>query len=150
MTDPRLSDDDSMTTLGLSELASHLRAAGWSLEDQDDRTALWRVAPVRGAESLEIVLPIRQEVGDYADRIEAALRTLAYAEQRLPDEVRSDLSFGGADTVAVRLTPDPPPPGEAPLSLAHSAVSALHSFVVGSATGIEIQSGRLLSSYRSS
>ena len=137
MTDSHLSDDDIMTVPGLRAVASYLQAAGWSLEDQDARTSLWRTAPERGAESLEIVLPIRQEVSDYPDRIEAALRTLAYAEQRLPDEVRSDISFGGADTVAVRLTPDAPP-GEAPLSLAHSAVSALHSFVVGSAAAIEI------------
>jgi hypothetical protein len=89
------------------------------------------------AGALEIVLPARQEVSDYTDRIGAALRTLAFAEQRLPEEIMSDISFGGADTVAVRLTPDAPS-GEAPLSLAHTAVSALHSFVVGSAAAIEI------------
>ena len=131
------SDDGSMTTPGLREVASYLAVAGWSREDQDDRTSLWRVTSVQGAESLEIVLPVRQEARDYSGRIDAALRTLAYAERRLPDEVRSDISFGGADTVAVRLTPDASP-GEAPLSLAHSVVSALHSFVVGSAAAIEI------------
>jgi hypothetical protein len=137
MTAPHLSDDGIMAVLDLRAVASYLQAAGWSLEDQDTRTSLWRVTSAQGVESLEIVLPTRQEVIDYPDRLEAALRTLAYAEQRLPDEVRSDISFGGADTVAVRLTPDAPP-GEAPLSLAHSAVSALHSFVVGSAAAIEI------------
>jgi hypothetical protein len=137
MTTPQLSDDDTMAVLDLRAVTGYLQAAGWSLEDQDARTSLWRVTSARGPESLEIVLPVRQEVSDYPDRIEAALRTLAYAEQRLPDDVRSDISFGGADTVAVRLTPDAPP-GEAPLSVAHSAVSALHSFVVGSAAAIEI------------
>jgi hypothetical protein len=126
MTGPHLSDDGSMTTLGLREVATYLRAAGWSLEDQDDRTTLWRVTDPPDAESLEIVLPVRHEVSDYQDRIDAALRTLAYAEKRLPDELRSDIGFGGADTVAVRLTPDATP-GEAPLSLAHSAASALYS-----------------------
>jgi hypothetical protein len=137
MTGEHLSDDDIMTVLDLRAVAGYLRAAGWSLEDRDARTSLWRAMLAPGDESLEIVLPVRQEVSDYPDRIEAALRTLAYAEHRLPDEVRSDISFGGADTVGVRLTPDAPP-GEAPLSLAHSAVSALHSFVVGSAAAIEI------------
>jgi hypothetical protein len=126
-----------MTVLDLRAVAGYLQAAGWSLEDQDARTSLWRVTSAQRADSLEIVLPVRQEVSDYPDRVKAALRTLAYAEQRLPEEIRSDISFGGADTVAVRLTPDAPP-GEAPLSLAHSAVSALHSFVVGSAAAIEI------------
>lgn len=134
---PYPSDDDTMSLPDLRAVASYLQAAGWSLEDQDARTSLWRATPTRGAESFEIVLPVRQEAGDYPVRIQAALRTLAYAERRLPDEVRTDISFGGADTVAVRLTPDAPP-GEAPLSVAHSAVSALHSFVVGSAAAIEI------------
>jgi len=137
MTGVHLSDDDVMAVLDLRAFADYLRVAGWSLEDQDTRTSLWRAMSSRGSEPLEIVLPVRQEVSDYRDRIDAALRTLAFAEQRLPEEVRSDISFGGADTVAVRLTPDAPP-GEAPLSLAHSAVSALHSFVVGSAAAIEI------------
>jgi hypothetical protein len=137
MTGAHLSDDDVMAVLDLRAFADYLRIAGWSLEDQDTRTTLWRALSSQGTEPLEIVLPVRQEVSDYRDRIDAALRTLAFAEQRLPEEVRSDISFGGADTVAVRLTPDAPP-GEAPLSLAHSAVSALHSFVVGSAAAIEI------------
>lgn len=137
MTEPRLSDDDVMAVPDLPAVAEYLGAAGWSLEDQDARTSLWRRPAPTDAGSLEIVLPAGQQVGDYAERIEAALRTLAFAEQRLPEEIISDITFGGADTVAVRLTPDAPP-GEAPLSLAHTAVSALHSFVVGSAAAIEI------------
>jgi hypothetical protein len=137
MTAASVGDDGGTTVLDLRAVAGYLQAAGWSLEDQDARTSVLRVTSPMGADSLEIVLPVRQEVSDYPERIEAALRTLAYAEQRLPDEVRSDISSGGADTVAVKLTPDAPP-GEAPLSLAHSAVSALHSFVVGSAAAIEI------------
>lgn len=137
MTGPHLSDDEVMAALDLRLVAEYLRVAGWSLEDRDARTSLWRSVTTQHAEPLEIVLPVRQEVSDYTDRIDAALRTLAFAERRLPEEVRSDMSFGGADTVAVRLTPDAPP-GEAPLSLAHSAVSALHNFVVGSAAAIEI------------
>jgi hypothetical protein len=49
------------------------------------------------------------------------------------------MAFGGADTVAVRLTPDAPP-GQAPLSLAQSAVTALRDFVVASAAGLDIRS----------
>lgn len=140
-------DDGGMSVLGLRAFADYLRASGWSLEDQDTRTALWRpsrspdagppgAAPV-GAGPAEIVLPVRQDVGDYADRIDAAVRTLAFAERRTPAEVKSDVASGGADTVAVRLTPDAPP-GEAPLALAQAVVTALYSFVIGSAAAIEI------------
>jgi hypothetical protein len=67
------------------------------------------------------------------------LRTLAYVEHRLPGEVSGDITFGGADTVAVRLTPDAPP-GEAPLHLASSAIMALRSYVVASATALDAPS----------
>lgn len=62
---------------------------------------------------------------------------MSFGERRLPEEIRSDISFGGADSVAVRLIPDAPS-GEAPLTLARQAVTALHDFVVGSAAAIEI------------
>ncbi|MGH3402942.1 MAG: hypothetical protein ACRDRJ_10645 [Streptosporangiaceae bacterium] len=121
----------------LEAVADYLRVAGWSMVDRDDRTSLWRAASAEDAAPLEIVLPVKQTVEDYADRVDAAVRALAFSEHRLPEEASSDISFGGADTVAVRLTPDAPS-GEAPLSLAQSAVSALYTFVVGSAAAIEI------------
>lgn len=131
------SDDDITTVPGLPALAAYLQGAGWTLEDEDARTSQWR--PPFMAEDLRIVLPARQEVRDYAIRVHEALRTLAYAERRLPQEITEDISFGGADNVSVRLTPDAPP-GQAPLSLAHSVVSALRSFVIASAATLEVHS----------
>jgi hypothetical protein len=86
-----------------------------------------------------VVLPIRQEVQDYDERIYEALRTLAYVERRTLDEVISDINFGAADTVATRLTPDAPP-GEAPLSLAYLALYALRSYVIGSGAALDTRS----------
>jgi hypothetical protein len=143
MSGTRVSDDGGMTVPDLRAMESYLRVAGWSLEDRDVRTSLWRAvppddAPQGDAEPLVVVLPIRQDVSDYADVVDAAIRTVAYAERRLPEEIRSDISFGGADTVAVRLTPDAPS-GEAPLTTVRSAVAALYELVVGSAAAIEIR-----------
>jgi hypothetical protein len=137
MTSRELSDDGGMVIPSLRAVADYLRVAGWSLEDQDQRTSLWRPESAEDSDPLVIVLPARQEAGDYADRIAAAIRVLAFAEQRLPEEITSDIRFGGADTVAVRMTPNAPS-GEAPLTLVHSAVTALRDFVVGSAAAIEI------------
>lgn len=138
-----MSDDVAMTVPDLRAMENYLRVAGWSLEDRDARTSLWRARQQEGLvtdnlEPLVVVLPIRQNVSDYAYVVDAAIKTVAYAERRSPDEIRSDISFGGADTVAVRLTPDAPS-GEAPLAMVRSAVTALHEFVVGSATAIEIR-----------
>jgi len=132
-----MGDDVDMTVPELHAFEGYLRASGWRLEDRDARTSLWRATTGADAEPLVVVLPAQQEAGDYASVAEAAIRTVAYAERRLADEVRSDISFGGADSVAVRLTPDAPP-GEAPLTLVRQAVTALHEFVVGSAAAMEV------------
>jgi hypothetical protein len=132
-----MSDDGTMSVPDLRAFEGYLRVAGWSLQDRDARTSLWRVESLDTPEPLVVVLPVRQDVRDYADVVDAAIRTVAFAERRLPEEIRSDISFGGADSVAVRLTPDAPS-GEAPLTLAKQAITALHDFVVGSAAAIEI------------
>jgi hypothetical protein len=133
----RAAGDDGIVIPDLPALASYLREAGWAVADEDTRTSLWRPQAFSTDRQIEIVLPRRQEVEDYADRTWDALRVLAHVERRLPEEIAEDIISGGADIVAVRLTPDAPP-GQAPLALAHSVVSALHSFVVASAAALEI------------
>lgn len=134
----RMSDDGTVNVPDLRAMEGYLRVAGWALQDRDARTSLWRTEAGETPDPLVVVLPVRQDVRDYAEVVDAAIRTVAFAERRLPEEIRSDVSFGGADTVAVRLTPDAPS-GEAPLTLARQAVMALHDFVVGSAAAIEIR-----------
>jgi hypothetical protein len=120
-------------------LRDYLSGAGWILADEDNRTSMWRPSRRTTEEEFLVVLPARQEVKDYKDRIYEALRTLAYVERRSLDEVASDINFGAADTVATRLTPDAPP-GEAPLSLAYLALSALRSYVIGSGSALDTHS----------
>lgn len=139
----QMSDDVIMTVPDLRAMENYLRVSGWSLEDRDARTSLWRARQreeglLDDPEPLVVVLPARRDVNDYAYVVDAAIKTIACAERRSPEEIRSDVSFGGADTVAVRLTPDAPS-GEAPLAVVRSAVTALHEFVVGSAAAIEIR-----------
>jgi len=139
MTGVPIGDDDRMTVPDLDAVARYLRAAGWVVADEDARTTLWRSGTGLVADQeVQVVLPLRADVGDYAERISAALRAIGHVERRSPEEVAADIGFGGADTVAARLTPDAPD-GEAPLSLVHSIVGALHSFVVASAAALEIR-----------
>jgi hypothetical protein len=123
----------------LAAFVDYLRGAGWVLDDDDGRTTLWRPQLSDPETNMRVVLPVRQEVRDYSECINEALRTLAYVEQRLPREVAIDMSFGGADNVSVRLTPNAPA-GEAPLLLAHSAISALRNYVVASAAALDASS----------
>ncbi|MGW4426281.1 hypothetical protein [Streptosporangium sp. NPDC004631] len=130
---------EATTVPDLAVFVGYLQGTGWILEDDDGRTTLWRQEPSDLETTMRIVLPVRQEVRDYAERVNEALRTLAYVERRLPQEVSADMSFGGADNVSVRLTPNAPA-GEAPLFLAHSAISALRNYVVASATALDADS----------
>jgi hypothetical protein len=126
--------DETLRSPALSALTSYLVASGWNMEDQDSRTSVWR--PGGDHENdLRLVLPVRQAVTDYEDLVYDALRLLAYLERRSLEEVGSDIVYGAADTVAIRLTPDAPS-GQAPLSLAHEAVSALRSYVIGSGAAL--------------
>lgn len=128
-------NDDRLHPPSLTALSDYLIGSGWSLVDEDTRTAIWQPArPIK--EEFVVALPANNEVRDYGERVYEALRTIAYTERRSIDEVTSDISFGAADTVAARLLPDAPP-GEAPLSLAYSALSALRSYVIGSGSALD-------------
>lgn len=122
----------------LSAVTNYLTGAGWNVIEQGERGTVWQ--PSRSEQhSFVVALPSTQDVTDYGERVYEALRTVAYVERRSIDEVASDISFGAADTVAARLVPDAPP-GEAPLSLAYSAMSALRSFVIGSGSALDNRS----------
>lgn len=130
------SGDGGKTVLGLTAFAEYLRSAGWTLEDDDGRSTLWRPESGDVESDMRVVLPSGQEVKDYSERILEALRTVAFIEQRLPREIAADMRYGGADSVSVRLTPDAPS-GEAPLSVAYTALTALRSYVVASAAALD-------------
>lgn len=134
-----LREDGVVATPDLDSLTRYLRGAGWALDDDDGRTTLWRPRHADLHQDVRVVLPASQGVRDYAERVREALRTLAFVEKRLPMEISGDIIYGGADNVAVRLTPDAPA-GEAPLLLAHSAISALKNYVVASAAALQLNS----------
>jgi hypothetical protein len=127
----RMRDDGTMPMPNLQSLRDYLGGAGWQHIDDDQRTSLWRLDDT----DVDLVLPLIQSVTDYQDLVEAVLRALSHVERRLPAEIISDMTFGGADTLAVRLTPEAPP-GEAPLELACAAVEGLRSLVVASASAL--------------
>jgi hypothetical protein len=139
-------EGETMTAPGLADLTSYLRSAGWTLEDDDERTMLWRPQASAGND-VQVVLPAKEQVRDFSDRVQEALRAIAYVERRLPREVLEDIAIGGADTVAVRLTPNLPS-GEAPLGLAHTAINSLWTLVVASASSLD-SSSLVLSSRKS-
>lgn len=126
-----------LEAVALDQVRAYLTLAGWQLRDEDGRTSLW-LQTARQRE-LRVVLPARRNMSDYGETLATALQTVAYAERRAPSEVLGDLISGAADSVSVRLTPETPS-GQAPLSLAVTAVNALHDYVVGSAAALDVDS----------
>lgn len=128
-------DSDHPQTPSLSAISNYLNDSGWSLVSQGGKELVWQSSRLQGRQ-IVVVMPSSDDVRDYVERVYEALKALAYAERRSVDEVASDISFGASDTVAARLVPEAPP-GEAPLSLAYSAMSALRSFVIGSGSALD-------------
>jgi hypothetical protein len=118
-------------------MTRYMIATGWHMVDANDRTSLWSPPDESIRSEVRVVLPAHEDFQDYASAMTEALRAVAYVERRLPREVTSDVDYGGADSLSVRLTPDAPS-GEAPLRLAQAAVDALRDLVVGSAASIDI------------
>ena len=101
---PVPTNHDRQQAPSLAALTEYLSASGWSLVDEDSRTSMWR--PNRDFnEEVFTVLPIREGLTDYAERIYEALRTVAYVERRSVDEVTSDIDYGAADSC--RRAPPP-------------------------------------------
>ena len=128
-------DDPRSRPPSLQSFTEYLTGSGWTLLDEDARTSMWQ--PVHAPkDDFFVVLPVREDFTDYGELVYEALRAIAYLERRSIEEISSDIRYGAADTVSARLMPDAPP-GEAPLSLAYSAMSALRSYVIGSGSALD-------------
>jgi hypothetical protein len=117
----------------LAEVATHLERSGWTLRDRDERSTEWARSDLR------VVLPISEDVVDYEAVVSAAVRTIAYDQQRPARDVLEDIALGGADIVALRFTPNAPQ-GEAPLRLAQAVVNAAKNLIVGAASALDLDS----------
>lgn len=85
------SNSKTTTTIELNQLINYLQTHGWH-EDQPflDNATLWH-KPTAEGEEFEILLPNRENLGDYAARIREAIQTLEYTENRPQIEILSEL-----------------------------------------------------------
>jgi hypothetical protein len=84
-------DSQTLETIKLNQLRNYLQIQGWH-EDKPflDNATLWH-KPTADAEEFEILLPNRENLGDYAARIREAIQTLENAENRPQIEILSEL-----------------------------------------------------------
>jgi len=104
-------DPASVVVLRPLEVASYLRAAGWTqAETREGRYAIW----TRG-DDFEALLPLRSDLRDFALRMGDLLAVLAKAEDRSQLSILSDLLVTGADVLRVRLADDDLADGSMPI-----------------------------------
>jgi hypothetical protein len=105
-------DSQTLETIDLNQLINYLQTHGWH-EDQPflDNATLWHKQTAEGGE-LEILLPNRQNLGDYAARIREAIQTLENAENRPNIKFLSELLSSIPNTIIqellCKLTPQMP------------------------------------------
>lgn len=113
-----------------SNFKHYLRKSGWAEVEPSDASVWQRSLK---DEVYQVVIPNSAET--YATLAHEALRTIAYVEQRPYEDVANDILLRGADTLALRYTPDLPP-GQATLPLVHDALTSLRELLTSSAKAL--------------
>lgn len=96
-----LTDQETLRRLPWIDLKSYLDSQGWrQLERIGDKALVY--VPDEAATTSEILVPVRDDVADYASRMADAVRVLAEWEQRSSLGVYEDLVAAGSDVVRLR------------------------------------------------
>ncbi|MTW23070.1 hypothetical protein [Allochromatium palmeri] len=97
-----LTDKPALQQLPWSDLKSYLDAQGWHLVDRIGDKALVYVPDPVATDPVEILVPARDDLGDYAARMAEAIQILADREERSALAVYQDLTTSGLDVVRLR------------------------------------------------
>lgn len=90
---PVLSDRESLTSVTPTTVEDYLRRTGWvAVRRQPSFAALWERHDDATGRQLRVIVPLDQELGDYAARVADVLRVLESLEQRPASEIFAALS----------------------------------------------------------
>jgi hypothetical protein len=84
---------------------TYLRATGWQLSSRSEKATYWEKTNREGTGTFELLVPLRREFGDFANRINEVLETLETAETRSQLEIFGELVTASADVIRVRTHP---------------------------------------------
>lgn len=100
----RIEDTAALAALSWMDLKAYLDAAQWRREGTyAGKAAIYTKADPAG-QVWEILVPLRDDLADYASSMGFAIETLSQVEQRDEDAVYADLSTAGADVVRLRAS----------------------------------------------
>lgn len=98
-----LTDQAALRQLPWGDLKSYLDAQGWHLIERIGDKALVYVPDPTVTDGVEILVPARDDLGDYASRMGEAVQILAVREERSALAVYRDLTTSGLDVVRLRV-----------------------------------------------
>jgi hypothetical protein len=90
---PVLSDKESLTSVAPTTVEDYLRRTGWTeVKRQPNFAARWERHDDGTGRQLRVIVPLDQELGDYAARMADVLRVLESLEQRPASDIFAALS----------------------------------------------------------
>ncbi len=96
-------DNEVFASLSHVNVRSYLNGAGWQNRGSYQGKATVHIMADAGGREWEVLLPSREDLGDYARRMVEAVRYIAKAEQRSELDVLCDLENAGKDLIRVRV-----------------------------------------------
>jgi hypothetical protein len=124
-----ISDSVVLNSLGPLEMMAYLRANGWKRETEiGNKGSIWV-----HEDDMDVVLPARRQLGDYALRISEVLRTLSEVEERSELDVLRDIQTTTSDLIRIRATGKNAEAGSLPLESAVSFVAHARDLMLAAA-----------------
>lgn len=121
-------------SLRVEDVRAYLLSHGWERDD----AASGANAGIFRKEDCEVLLPLRRELGDYAQRMADVLLALAATENRQPRQVLADLSLPPtADILRLRQTSPVTASGQIPLDRAISMLDGAQKALLAVAHSVE-------------
>ena len=98
----KIADKAALARLSLLDVRSYLESQRWRSERRYGNVANVYSAIGRDGETVELLLPLREDVADYAARMGDVVATLAEVEDRSEEAVYGDLVRSGFDVIRFR------------------------------------------------
>lgn len=100
-----ITDARTLSSLRPAEVATYLRSHGWkTIREIGDKGAIWNKANPNG--SPELLLPLRRDLDDYAERMGDVLQALESYEERSQLDLLRDITEASSDVIGLRLQGD--------------------------------------------
>jgi hypothetical protein len=125
-----ITDYDLLSSLGIRQLAAYLRSRGWKpAEHYFEMGRIWTAAEGHP----RLVLPLYEEVDDYAASIASALATLARYEGRSQSLILRDIDAATKDIIRIRLSGNDAEDGAIPLDEAAHLIEHARDMMMAAA-----------------